>query len=128
MLYRKLISSLIDEFKQPSFSPLAVFSTAYELFTVLSRNCAQEKEASGDKDLIRHGMRLLEDEDHRNTGIAEIAVECGVQRRIFREAFPRGRRMTPAEYRNIHRINKIKMYLHTDKMTLEEIAERMGYW
>lgn len=127
MLYRKLISSLIDEFYQTSFSPLAVFSTAYELFTVLSRNCAREKEASGDKDLIRHGMCLLEDEDHRNNGIAEIAIECGVSVGYFERLFRASVGMTPAEYRNIHRINKIKMYLHTEKMTLEEIAERMGY-
>ena len=41
MLYRKLFSSLIDTFHQLSFSPLAVFSAAYELFTALSRKlCA----------------------------------------------------------------------------------------
>ena len=126
MLYRKLFSSLIDTFHQPSFSPLAVFSAAYELFTALSRNCALEREASGDNELIRRGMRLLEDDEHRNTGIAGIAAECSVSVGYFERLFRASVGMTPVEYRSIHRINMIKMYLHNERTTLDEIAERMG--
>lgn len=127
MLYRKLFSSLIDTFHQPSFSPLAVFSAAYELFTALSRNCARENEASGDSELIRRGMRLLEDEERGGACIAGIAAECSVSVGYFERLFRASIGMTPAEYRGIHRINRIKMYLHNEKTTLEEIAERMGF-
>ena len=71
-------------------------------------------------------MRLLEDDEHRNTGIAGIAAECSVSVGYFERLFRASVGMTPVEYRSIHRINMIKMYLHNERTTLEEIAERMG--
>ena len=126
-LYKKLFYSLINSFCRPRFSPLSVYRSAYEIFDTLSGNCRIERENTADTRIIKDSIKYLESSDADLKSVKEIADECSVSVGYYEKLFKSFSGMTPVEYRNLHRINRIKMLLQTGKATLDEIAAQMGF-
>ena len=126
MLYKKLFYALIEASHAPRSSPLAIFRAAYDIFDILSTNCRMENERGTYTQIIRDSIRYLEDAENPRS-IQEIAaaysVSIGYYERIFRSHVG----LTPTEYRNLHRVSRIKMLLQNQEMGLDEIAEKMEY-
>ncbi len=125
MLYRRLFSTLLEAFCAPRFSPLAVYSSAYEIFNTLSNNCRIEHENVADTRVIKDSINLLESSERMS--INEIAAACNVSIGHFERLFRIYAGMSPNEYRSMYRINQIKMHLQREDIGLERIAEEMGY-
>ena len=60
--------------------------------------------------------------------IKEIADICNISVSYFERVFHSYAGVSPGQYRTLHRINYIKMYLQNKNMSLEEISEKMGYY
>lgn len=126
-LYKKLFNSLIEAFNMPQYSPLSVYRAAYEIFDTLSSNCRVEQENSSDIRIIKNSIKYLEEDGTAAKTIGEIAAECNISIGYYERLFRSYAGISPSEYRNIHRINRIKMLLHEERITLDAISEKMGY-
>lgn len=126
-LYKKLFYDLISALNNPNFMPLTVYQTAYEIFNMLSSDSHIEQTGIYDIRLIKNSLQYLEENSASSKTIKEIADTChvslGYYERIFRSCFG----ISPTEYRNMHRINQIKMKLREDDIDLNELSEKMGY-
>lgn len=125
-LYKQLFDALIAAFDAEHFSAAAVYSAAYKIFDVLSGNCRIERENIKDTSIIETGIKYLEDSSFNAKTIQSIAEECNISIGYYERLFKSFSGMTPLEYRNLHRINRIKMLLHNKNLTLEEIALKVG--
>ena len=125
-LYEKLFMKLIESHSQLPHSPLSVFCAAYELLSTVSNNYRIEKDTCVDTRIIKNSIKFLED-PLCDKSIKQIANECNISLGYYERLFYSYSGMTPTEYRDLHRINQIKMMLQTANATLSEIAEKIGY-
>lgn len=122
----KLFIKLIDAFNAPRFSPLSLYSVAYDIFKTISSYARLELENPVNTNVIKPGIKYLTDINSTKS-IKDIAALCNVSTGYFEKLFRHYAGISPTEYRNLHRINNIKMYLQNDKLSLDEISEMLGY-
>ena len=77
--------------------------------------------------LIKQSISLLEEYSAPAKSVREIAADCNISVSYYERLFRRLTGLSPTKYRHIHRINRIKLLLHNPRLTLDEIAEEMGY-
>lgn len=126
-LYKKLFYTLIEAFACRQNSMLSVYRAAYEIFDTLSANCRIEQENSSDIRLIKDSVQYLENITENAKTISEIAKMCNISLGYYEKLFRCYAGISPAQYRNIHRINQIKALLHDDRVTLNVLSEKMGF-
>ncbi len=126
-LYKSLMYNLIDAFEKYKDSPLPVYCAAYEMFNTLSNNCRIEQKNNSDIGFIKNSIKYLEDCTLPQKSIKEIAEGCNISISYYERLFKNYAGVSPTEYRHIHRINQIKMFLQEGKISLDEAAEKMGY-
>lgn len=124
--YKQLIYTLLNVFKDNS-SPLPIYSAALNFFNIVSSNCKIEENNNTDVSIIRKSIKYLEELSVSSKSIKQIANECNVSIGYYERLFRSYSGVSPMEYRNIHRINMIKMLLQHTQTTLDEIANKMGY-
>lgn len=123
-VYKPLMYSLLETFETAS-SPLSVYAEAYAFFNSLSNNCKIEEKNFANAEIIKKSIGEFEDFSSEQKSIREIAANCNVSVGYYERLFKNYTGMTPIEYRNIFKINKIKMFLQNPDATLDEIAEKM---
>lgn len=126
-IYKNLFENLLKAFENAEFSPLSVYCAAYEFFLILCENCSNIRENIPGENLIKSSLKYLEDCSANSKSIKEIATEYNVSLSYYERLFRTHIGISPIEHRNIYRINSIKMYLQKTEITLDEIAEKMGY-
>lgn len=126
-LYKKIMEELLDAFESKDFSPLFMYYKVYEFFHILSNTCMAEKKNGADIHLIRDSIKYLEQSVPPFKSIKETAQKCNISMSYYERIFRNFAGVSPLEYRNIHRINKIKVFLQNPELTLEEIAKNMGF-
>lgn len=126
-LYEKLFRNLIAAFNAPSFSPLALYGTAYEIFGAVARYARLELDNPINSNIIKPGLKYLTDNFATEKSIKEIADMCNISIGYFEKLFRQYAGISPVEYRNLHKINNVKMYLQDPELTLDEICEKIGY-
>lgn len=126
-LYKKLFYSLIESFSHGQNSLLSVYSTAYEIFDTLSANCRIGQENSADIRLIKNSLKYLEEICENTKQISEIAEMCNISIGYYEKLFRNYAGISPTQYRNLYRINKIKTLLHDKDITLNTISEKTGF-
>ena len=77
--------------------------------------------------IIKPSLKYLTDDSPAEKSIKEIAGLCNVSIGYFEKLFRQYAGVSPVEYRNLHKINNIKMYLQNTELTLDEICEKIGY-
>lgn len=127
VLHEKLFRALIGAFHAPHFSPLAVYEAAYELFYTLAANQKMEQANPVDNSILQTGLRYLTEDRLEPRRIEEIADSCNVSVGHFERLFRNYAGMSPGQYRTLHRINRIKMMLQDQNMSLTQICEKIGY-
>lgn len=125
VMYRQLFTSLLTAFSSPNVSPLAVYSAAYELFNAISSNSKLRADNVTDTKIIRESIKYLE--NNEKISITEIAGICNISVGHYERLFRYCTGMSPGEYRNIQKINRVKMYLQKGEYNLDIIAEKMGW-
>lgn len=126
-LYKKLFTSLIEAFLHRTEAPLAVYCAAYQLFHTLSVNSRLQKENTLDTNIIQTGIRYMEEHPCQRLNVAEVAAMCGVSISYFERIFKSYAGIPPIEYINNLKIYHMKEMLQDNKLTLDEIAEKMDY-
>ncbi len=71
-------------------------------------------------------MKYLEQNFSEDKIIAQIAKKCNISVSYYEKLFHEFVGVSPVEYRNIQKINQIKMLLQKNELTLDEIAEKIG--
>lgn len=125
-LYEKMFMELIDSFSKSKTSPLPTLCMAYDILNTVSHNCFLKTKKRTDIQIIRKSIGYLEDVACKKS-IREISDECNISVGYYERLFYGYAGMTPSEYRNVYRINRIKMLLQSENITLEEIAEEMDF-
>ena len=125
--YEKLFRNLIAAFNAPNFSPLALYGAAYEIFSTVSGYTRLELENPINTNIIKPSLKYLTDDSPAEKSIKEIAGLCNISIGYFEKLFRQYAGVSPVEYRNLHKINNIKMYLQNTELTLDEICEKIGY-
>ena len=126
-LYRNLFLSLIDTFNTEHSLPLSVYTAAYEIFNTIASNCLIEKKSYSNISIIENSIKALEGYSSPSKSIKDIAASHNISISHYERLFRNYTGISPVEYRNIHKINCIKSFLHDAKITLDEISEKMGY-
>lgn len=126
-VYKQLFLNLIDCADAQKFTPLRMYSAVYEFFGTVSENCRAEQEYANDISVIRGSIKLLTDSSVPQKSISEIANDCNISISYYERLFRAYIGVSPIEYRHIHRINRIKLLLQQQNITLAEISEKVGY-
>lgn len=125
-LFKRLFYSLIDATQSSSPSLLKTYRIAYEIFDAISEDCRVKPINTHSAELIKNSLKYLEDTSPDAKSIKDISELCnmsiGYYERIFRSCIG----ISPIEYKNIHKINKIKMLLQSTDMSLDELSENIG--
>jgi AraC-like DNA-binding protein len=95
----------------------------YEIISMLS-----EKHKIGKKyKIIEKGIKYLESDFAYEMSIGDIAKMCNVSEIYFRKLFKEYSGLPPADYRLKAKLEKAKMYLEYDNMTISQMAEILNF-
>lgn len=126
-IYKRLFYSLIEALNSKDPSILNIYKTAYEIFDTITSNYYIEKTNYHDTSIIKNSLKYFENEIDFPKTIKEIAEICHVSISYYERMFRSCMGISPIEYRNIHRINQVKLLLQNKEISLNEIATQMGY-
>ncbi len=77
--------------------------------------------------LISAGILYMEESIDYDLSIAEIAALCNVSETYFRRLFKEYSGLSPVEYKITSKINKAKLFLEHDNLTVSEIAQKLNF-
>lgn len=97
----------------------------YEVISMLSSLCRSRK--PGKFDIIMKGITYLENNPTTDLNISEIADLCNVSTSYFRRLFKEYADVSPMEYVINGRLEKAKLYLEYEDMTVGEISEQLHF-
>ena len=126
-LFEKYFLRLLDEFSRPKRSPGAVKAAAYRLLANVIQHKYREASVGVDTRLIAKGITYLEEDPRQEKSIAEVASLCNVSVNYFERLFKQYAGETPTEYRIRTKIERAKLFLSLDTMTLGQIADELGF-
>lgn len=97
----------------------------YEVISMLSKLFRTEKPSKFD--IIMKGISYLENNPDTNVNITDIANMCNVSTSYFRRLFKEYAKISPKEYIIGNRLEKAKLYLEYENMTVESIASQLHF-
>lgn len=97
----------------------------YEVLSMLGSTLRTEMPSRFD--IIMKGISYLEGSSDGDINISEIAKLCNVSPGYFRRLFGEYARMSPREYIMSGRIEKAKLYLEYESMSVADIAARLHF-
>ena len=117
----------IDRINDASELPVPCYGRmkagVYEIISSLS-----EKQKIGKKfKIIENGIMYMENLTRDELKIGEIAKLCNVSEIYFRKLFKEHSGLSPANYRLRAKLEKAKMYLEYDNMSIAEISEMLKF-
>ncbi|MBE7045567.1 MAG: helix-turn-helix transcriptional regulator [Ruminococcaceae bacterium] len=124
-LYRPLFRRIEDSGcgARPCFGKMK--AGLYDLLSTLSE--AHQTERFGHCRMIADGIRYLENDPTLRLTLPELASMCHVSERYFRQLFLEYSGMSVTEYKLNAKINRAKIYLEAQSMTVAEIAEALHF-
>ncbi len=126
-IYEKHLLRLLDEFNHDPRSPSAIKAEAYRLISDIAKAEAGLTEVWNDRRLIARGIELLENDPFDKRTITELARMCNISLNYFERLFCQCKGETPTEYRTKRRVEHAKLLIAAHAMTLEQIAEQVGF-
>ena len=99
----------------------------YDILSILSertraKNLCQEKFG-----IISEGINYLEHNEDQLLSIPDIARLCNISEIYFRKLFKEYSGMSPVKFRIKGKIEKAKLYLEYENMTVQEISYHLGF-
>lgn len=102
----------------------AVMSEMFSFCCVLL-SMSQEKRPHFSE--IMQAAEVLGRDFKAKVDIAELAKKCGMEQSNFRRLFSLYLNMSPAKYRSVRRLERVRSLLASPDHTIKEIAEETGY-
>lgn len=128
-LYKLLFEKLYHEFSRPQQFLTATKICAYSLIgELIKRYKHQGVLTNRVGEGIYSGIRYLEDDVNQDKGIAEIAKMCHMSLSSFEKQFKQYSGVTPTEYRINRRLDRAELMLKSSTMTVNQIAEELGFF
>lgn len=124
-IYKHLLYSMLEMFHSNQILPL--YCCAYNFFSELSNMCDFSANLKDSRSIAKESIKYLEDISSKQKSIKEIADTLNISLSHYERIFHEYSGISPMEYRNIHKINLIKMFLQNHTLTLDEIAEKLCY-
>lgn len=122
-----LFENIIDEVQKPVSSPAKIKAAAFSLISSCALAGRKNEIKSGNLGLIYKGIKYLENEPLQQKSIAEIAAMCNVSTNYFERLFKEYAGCTPSKYRQNKRIERAKLLLEVNTMTIQQIAFDLGF-
>ncbi len=98
------------------------------LYDIISNLCEQFTSQVYDKySIISDGIIHLEENVNSNISISEIAGMCNVSEAYFRRLFKEYSGMSPNQYRMHHKIERAKLLMKYDGLSVAEAADRLSF-
>ncbi|MCR8967766.1 AraC family transcriptional regulator [Streptococcus zalophi] len=121
------LNYIINNYKTSSLNILAhtyLFADALINESIISTN----KEHEDVKELyIREAINYIERNYPSSISIDDIAVHCNLNRSYFSRLFKEHMSVTPQQFLITYRLSKATELLKNTKLTLQEIADAIGY-
>ena len=76
---------------------------------------------------LEKAIRILDADFSRKITIEELAETAGMSKTNFRRIFRKSYRVSPGEYRLRKKMEAIREYMSTNRVTMKELAQRFGY-
>jgi len=125
-IFYNLFSRLISHFNAADYNTLDVFCDSYEIFNTISRICGSFNH-SHNKGIIDNALNYLNTSAFPQKNVSELAEMCNVSAGYFERIFKEQTGVSPTEYINSIRLFHIKTLLKDMNLTLEAIAESLGF-
>lgn len=98
------------------------------MYDIISALCEKSHRKHFNKySIISKGILYMEQENDQNLSVSEIASLCGVSEIYFRRLFKEYSGMSPVDYRIHHKIERAKILLEYENMSVTEIAEMLSF-
>jgi len=123
---RSLFEMVYDEFtaKRP-FSPDLITRYLQAIFLQVRRHFAEP--ARDTSTLVERSLGYIHEHYARDFDIEELAKQVSVSPSYLFRLFKKRMHVTPMHFRNILRIDKAKLLLADQALTLDDVSERVGY-
>ena len=118
----------VDKYSEAAVKrPSKMKAATYDILSILSertrtRNLRREKFG-----IISEGINYLEHNEQQLLSISEVAELCNVSEIYFRKLFTEYAGMPPVKFRIKGKIEKAKLYLEYENMTVQEISDHLGF-
>lgn len=122
-LFTKLDKYSETAIKRPSKMKAAM----YDILSILSEGMRSKNLHKEKFGVISEGINYLEHNEQQKLSIAEIAKLCNVSEIYFRRLFKEYSGMSPIKFRIKGKIEKAKLYLEYEDMTVCEISDHLGF-
>lgn len=112
--FTALIAKIIEVYQQGAYSG-----------QFLVNNETPKSELS--LDMLQPVFRYINHNLHKPLKMSELALISGFSEKYFITYFKRALGISPGQYIYYIRMNRARGYLHTNKYTIQQIAEKLGY-
>lgn len=126
-LLKILFENIIDEFQKPLSSPPRIKAAAFSLISSCASAGRKNEIKNGNLRLIYNGIKYLENEPVQQKSISEIAAMCNVSTNYFERLFKEYAGCTPSRFRQNKRIERAKLLLEVDTMSIQQVALESGF-
>jgi len=99
----------------------------YRILSMLGEHYHQKSLNSDEYILISKGIFYLENDRTLELSVKQIAEMCNVSEVYFRRLFEKYSGESPAKYKLRRKINKARLYLEYENMSVSEIGECLGF-
>lgn len=118
----------IDKYSEAAIKrPSKMKAGMYDILSILSertRSRNMNKEKFG---VISEGINYLEHNEEQALSISEVAELCNVSEIYFRRLFKEYSGMSPIKFRIKGKIEKAKLLLEYENMSVQEISDYLGF-
>lgn len=123
-IYDGLLAELAE--KADTAGPFDWLERLYLSIKLLCEIARDTASTESNENLIKPGITYLENNYAENFSIDTLAEMCAISPGYFRKLFIAAKGTSPADYRNLLRIQRASELLKSGNYTIGEVAERVG--
>ena len=118
----------LDKYSEATIKrPSKMKAAMYDILSILSERTRAKNLKKEKFGVISEGINYLEHDEEQKLSIAEIAELCNVSEIYFRKLFKEYSGMSPIKFRINGKIEKAKLYLEYENMSVREISDYLGF-
>ncbi len=122
-----LFQNIISELAKPDYSFPKIKAHAYSLISSISARYNENHISSGNIRCIYPGIKYLREDPLQEKSVREIAALCNVSINYFEKLFKEYAGCSPSQYRLLKKIDKAKLLLATESLTIGQIAYELDF-
>ena len=118
----------LDKYSEATIKrPSKMKAAMYDILSILSERTRSKNLSKEKFGVISEGINYLEHNEEQSLSISEIAELCNVSEIYFRRLFKEYSGMSPIKFRIKGKIEKAKILLEYENMSIQEISDYLGF-